>query len=130
MTALLETAPGQVISDRALFFEEMQPITKLGRTATWQAIKDRGFPRPLRVHKNRNAWMLSEVLAWMRKQPRAGEVEGAPEKAAQRMREARQAKRRQVVAADGTSPETPAEMAGPVGSRRAAYTSTNTRRAD
>jgi hypothetical protein len=70
--------PGFV--DRYMFDEELDPIDRMARSTRRIAINKRGYPKPRRIGL-RSAWLLSEVLAWMKAKPYADEQPTTPRKA-------------------------------------------------
>jgi len=58
------------LADRFLFDEDLTLIDKMGRSARRNAINRDGYPKPRRIGL-RSAWLLSEVLSWMRAKPHA-----------------------------------------------------------
>src|SRR5215470_10831891 len=63
--ALLEAL---ALGDRYMYDEDLRPIDKMGRSARRNAINRDGYPKPRRIGL-RSAWLLSEVLSWMRAKP-------------------------------------------------------------
>ncbi|PRY24845.1 AlpA family transcriptional regulator [Aliiruegeria haliotis] len=45
--------------------------TTLSRSAIYEAIKDRDFPKPIKVTSSLNAWFEDEVDAWLESRDRA-----------------------------------------------------------
>src|SRR5262247_2227191 len=71
---------GLALGDRFCFDEDLRPIDKMGRSARRNAINHDGYPKPRRIGL-RSAWLLSEVLAWMRAKPHADpHNKGAPKR--------------------------------------------------
>jgi prophage regulatory protein len=38
---------------------------RYSRVQLWKLVKAKQFPAPIKLSSNRNAWLLSEVLAWV-----------------------------------------------------------------
>lgn len=51
--------------DRLILWPELHRRIPLSRVAVWEARRRGAFPLPVRVAKNRIAWKLSEVNAWI-----------------------------------------------------------------
>jgi hypothetical protein len=62
------------LGDRFCFDEDLTPIDRMCRSTRRAAVAKRGYPKPRRIGL-RSAWLLSEVLAWMRSQPPADETD-------------------------------------------------------
>jgi hypothetical protein len=60
--------PALALGDRFCFDEDLTPIDKMGRSARRNAINRDGYPKPRRIGL-RSAWLLSDVLRWMRAKP-------------------------------------------------------------
>lgn len=59
-------------ADRGLSREEVEHITTLSTSALYRRMSEGTFPRPVALgSKRRVAWIESEVLAWLRAQPRS-----------------------------------------------------------
>jgi len=72
-----ERAAGAIdLGDRFLFDEDLTPIDRMCRSARRNAINRAGYPKPRRIGL-RSAFLLSEVLAWMKAQPTIYEKAGA-----------------------------------------------------
>ncbi|EIL1428045.1 AlpA family phage regulatory protein [Escherichia coli] len=63
--------PGTVIFDRLVYERECKALTGLCRMTRWRMEKAGTFPTPRKPDGTRNAWMLSELIAWMRIRPQA-----------------------------------------------------------
>lgn len=48
----------------------MSRYTNMGRTATYAAIRDLGFPQPVQVGKRLVRWKRTQVLEWLENRPR------------------------------------------------------------
>jgi predicted DNA-binding transcriptional regulator AlpA len=70
MPDVMEIPDALALDDRFMFDEDLTPIDKMGRSARRNAINRDGYPKPRRVGL-RSAWLLSEVLSWMRAKPHA-----------------------------------------------------------
>ncbi|EJK8957291.1 helix-turn-helix transcriptional regulator [Escherichia coli] len=74
-TDLLTIPPGAVIFDRLVYEKECKAYTGLCRMTRLRMEKAGTFPIPLRLDgtkASKNAWLLSELVAWARSQARAG----------------------------------------------------------
>jgi predicted DNA-binding transcriptional regulator AlpA len=76
-----QTSPYELAGyDRLMFDDELSAIDRMGRSTRREAIKTRAYPKARRVGL-RSAWLYSEVMAWVRAQPPAGERPAKPRKA-------------------------------------------------
>jgi predicted DNA-binding transcriptional regulator AlpA len=64
------------LGDRFVFDEDLTPIDRMCRSARRNAINHDGYPKPRRIGL-RSAWLLSEVLAWMKAKPTIYEKAGS-----------------------------------------------------
>ena len=80
--ANLQEIPDSALAlcDRFCFDEDLYPVDRMARSTRRIAVNERGYPKPRRIGL-RSAWLLSEVLAWMKAQPAAGERPKTPRKA-------------------------------------------------
>jgi predicted DNA-binding transcriptional regulator AlpA len=62
-----DSVPDEIIFDD---LKTMETYTKMGRTATYNAIKEEGFPEPYQFGKRIVRWKRIEVLAWMESRKR------------------------------------------------------------
>ncbi|HFS2477215.1 TPA: helix-turn-helix transcriptional regulator [Escherichia coli] len=68
-TDLLTTPPGAVIYDRLVYEKECKAYTGLCRMTRLRMEKAGTFPAPRRLDNTKtakNAWLLSELVAWAR----------------------------------------------------------------
>ncbi|HIB6791160.1 TPA: helix-turn-helix transcriptional regulator [Escherichia coli] len=73
-TDLLTIPPGAVIYDRLVYEKECKAYTGLCRMTRLRMEKAGTFPVPRRLDDTKtakNAWLLSELVAWARSRPRA-----------------------------------------------------------
>jgi predicted DNA-binding transcriptional regulator AlpA len=58
--------------ERVLFTEEVQAMVGRRKTAFCALLADpkAGFPRPIKIHKRKHGFLESEVIEWLRQQPR------------------------------------------------------------
>jgi prophage regulatory protein len=43
---------------------------KASRSTIWRWVKNKSFPRPIRLGENKICWLESEIEAWLRKRAR------------------------------------------------------------
>jgi len=55
----------------------MEGYTKMGRTATYNAIREMGFPQPYQFGKRIVRWKRVEVMAWMESRQRGTRMTAA-----------------------------------------------------
>lgn len=63
---------GAGVTDRILRLPDVCALVGLGRSSVYQAIKDDGFPQPVRLTKSAVGWRESEVQAWIASRQPAG----------------------------------------------------------
>lgn len=68
---ILSLTPGAIIFDRLVYERECKALTGLCRMTRWRMEKAGTFPTPRKPDGTRNAWLLSELIAWMRSRPQA-----------------------------------------------------------
>jgi predicted DNA-binding transcriptional regulator AlpA len=64
------------LPDRMLDTGSVLELTGLSRSELYLAMAERGFPRPYRVHRTRNSFLMSEVMEWIKTQPRPANFKG------------------------------------------------------
>jgi prophage regulatory protein len=60
------TLPDDEWLERAVSRGELLRITGLSYPTIWKMMCEGTFPRPLKISKNRVAWLRSEVLAYLK----------------------------------------------------------------
>src|SRR5215468_8804288 len=81
------------LPDKMLDAGAVLEMTGLSRSELYIAMgDDREFPRPIKVHRLKNGWFQSEVMAWLKKQPRIPRPKGrTPRKDGKGLQAVRQA---------------------------------------
>jgi prophage regulatory protein len=51
--------------ERLLRVKDMQIVTSMSRSALYIRMKEKDFPKPVRLHGSALAWRESEVVAWI-----------------------------------------------------------------
>ncbi len=65
MTQKKPTVTNQSLTERLLDAKAVSFMTSIGRSTLLTMTKDGAFPPPLKISKNRIAWLESEVLSWI-----------------------------------------------------------------
>lgn len=55
-----------------LTIRDVLEITKAGRATIYDWMRDRDFPRPLKIGGRNVRWIAREVDTWLKEQPRSG----------------------------------------------------------
>jgi predicted DNA-binding transcriptional regulator AlpA len=68
----METTDTDKPRERVLDTETTRVMVKHGKTAfcSLLANPEAGFPRPIKIHKRKHGFLESEVVEWLRRQPR------------------------------------------------------------
>jgi predicted DNA-binding transcriptional regulator AlpA len=68
----MHTADDKPLEERVLDTPTTRTMVLRGKTAFCALIADpkAGFPRPIMIHKRKYGFLESEVIAWLRSQPR------------------------------------------------------------
>ncbi len=51
--------------DKLLTMPEVEALTRLSKPTVYQMIRERRFPKQVRLGPNKVAWLRSEVLGWI-----------------------------------------------------------------
>lgn len=57
-------AAPQSLEIRLIRLKEVTAICGMSKSSIYEAIKDGGFPKPVRLYGRSSAWIMSEVLQW------------------------------------------------------------------
>ncbi|EMZ6492396.1 hypothetical protein ABFA08_001983 [Escherichia coli] len=71
ITEVISLPPGTVVFDHLVYERECKALTGLCRMSRWRMEQAGAFPVPRQPDGTRNAWLLSELVAWARSRPRA-----------------------------------------------------------
>jgi predicted DNA-binding transcriptional regulator AlpA len=76
----MQTADDKPLEERVLDTPTTRTMVLRGKTAfcALRADPEAGFPRPIKIHKRKHGFLESEVIAWLRSQPRVEPPKPAP----------------------------------------------------
>jgi prophage regulatory protein len=56
--------------ERMMTRDQVVAILGISYSTVYQLMREDRFPLPLKLSRNRNGWLQSEIIAWLRSRPR------------------------------------------------------------